>query len=139
MIYFMNINLFFIHLIFAYLSNHILRGFESEKSTGMILLDLQKAFVTLHHNNFSIKWNILVLHQSYRLVWFLLQKAKHCCRPWENSFRNRNFELQCPSRINIRLYTILLYVHDMKTALKNCFTQMIRVYFIAAKWSSLLK
>ena len=33
----------------------------------------------------------------------------------------------------------LFYVKDMKTALKNCFTQMIHVYFIAAKMSSSLK
>ena len=34
----------------AHLSNQILKGFESEKSTGMILIDLQKAFDTLDHD-----------------------------------------------------------------------------------------
>ena len=33
----------------------------------------------------------------------------------------------------------LLYINKKKTALKNCFTQMIRVYFKATKMSSLLK
>ena len=58
-----------------HLSNHILKGFESGKTTGMILIDLQKAFDTLDHDipRFYIKSN--------RLVWFLLKKAKHCCKP----------------------------------------------------------
>ena len=34
---------------------------------------------------------------------------------------------------------LLLYVKGMKTALKNCFMQMIRVYFITTKMSSSLK
>ena len=34
---------------------------------------------------------------------------------------------------------LLLYLKGMNTALKNYFTQMIRVYFIAAKMSSSLK
>ena len=42
------------------------------------------------------------------MVWFLLKKTKHCCKPWENSFGNRNFELWCLSRINIRPYTIFI-------------------------------
>ena len=34
----------------AHLSNQMLKGFESRKSTGMISIDLQKAFDTLDHN-----------------------------------------------------------------------------------------
>ena len=34
----------------AYLSNQILKGFESGKSTRMILIGLQKAFDTLDHD-----------------------------------------------------------------------------------------
>ena len=33
----------------ACLSNQILKGFETRKSTGMILIDLQKAFDTLDY------------------------------------------------------------------------------------------
>ena len=33
----------------AHLSNQILKGFESGKSTGMILIDLEKAVDTLNH------------------------------------------------------------------------------------------
>ena len=55
--------------------NHILKGFGSGKSSEIILIDLEKAFDTLDHNipRFYIKSN--------RLVWFLLKKAKHCCKP----------------------------------------------------------
>ena len=42
----------------AHLSNQILKGFEARKSTGMILIDLQKAFDTLDHQ-------ILLKKQKY--------------------------------------------------------------------------
>ena len=76
----------------APLSNKILKGFESGKTTEMILIDLKKAFDTLDHV----------------ILWFLLKKAKHCYKPRENSFGNRNFELWCPTRINFRPYTIFI-------------------------------
>ena len=37
----------------AHLSNQILKGFESGKSTGMILIDLQKAFESVYPNGHS--------------------------------------------------------------------------------------
>ena len=80
--------------------NHILKGFRSGKSTEMI--NLEKAF------------------KSNRLVWFLLKKAKHCCKPCENSFGNRNFELWCPSRINIRPYTILIICKLDEDSTEEC-------------------
>ena len=42
----------------AHLSNQILKGFEARKSTGMILIDPQKAFDTLDHQ-------ILLKRQKY--------------------------------------------------------------------------
>ena len=39
----------------THLSNQILKGFESGKSTGMILIDLQKAFDTIDHEILSSK------------------------------------------------------------------------------------
>ena len=38
-----------INTCLAHLSNQILKRFEARKSTRMILIDLQKAFETLHH------------------------------------------------------------------------------------------
>ena len=53
----------------AHLSNQILKGFESRKSTGMILIDLQKAFVTLDHDILLDKTNYLGF-TSKTIDWF---------------------------------------------------------------------
>ena len=56
MIYFININQsslqskHSVNSCLAHLSNQILKGFELGKSTGMIIIDLQKAFDTLDHD-----------------------------------------------------------------------------------------
>ena len=39
----------FVNTCLAHLSNQILKGFEARKSTGMILIDLQKVLDTLDH------------------------------------------------------------------------------------------
>ena len=66
----------------AHLSNQILKGFESGKSTGMILIDLQKAFDTLDHDILLDKMKYLgFTSKNNRLIWFLLKKTKHCCNP----------------------------------------------------------
>ena len=39
----------FVNTSLAHLSNQIWKGFEARKSTGMILIDIQKAFDTLDH------------------------------------------------------------------------------------------
>ena len=53
----------------AHLSNQILKGFESRKSTGMILIDLQKAFDTLDLDILLDKMNYLGF-TSKTIDWF---------------------------------------------------------------------
>ena len=74
MTYFMNINLVFeanSQKIFglARLSNQIRRGFESGKSTGMILIDLQNGFDTLDHDIILDKMKCLGF-TSKTIDWF---------------------------------------------------------------------
>ena len=64
----------------AHLSNQILKGFELRKSTRMILIDLQKAFDTLGNAILQVKIKFKFYIKNNRLVWFLLKKAKHCCK-----------------------------------------------------------
>ena len=104
----------------------------------MILIDLQKASDTQDHDILLGKMNYFDF-TSETIDWFgsYLKKMKHC-----NSFRNRNFELWCTSRQGSILGPILylLYVNDIKTALKNCdlrlYADVTRVYFITTKVSS---
>ena len=63
----------------AHLFNQILKGFESGRSTGMILIDLRKAFNTLDHDILLNKMKYLGFTSI--LVCFLFKKAKHCCKP----------------------------------------------------------
>ena len=52
----------------SYLNDKILQGFDSGKITGMILIDLQKAFDTIDHD-------ILLKKIIYEHVFFLLRKC----------------------------------------------------------------
>ena len=66
----MNINVVFeANTRLAHLSNQILKGFESGKSTGMILIDLQKAFDTLDHDILLDKMKYLGF-KSKTINWF---------------------------------------------------------------------
>ena len=49
---------------FVQLTNFILRGMDKGLQTGMILVDLQKAFDTLYHTVRLKKWNALVLRSQ---------------------------------------------------------------------------
>ena len=46
-------------LCLSYLNNKILKGFDNSLFTGMILIDLQKAFVTIDHNILLEKLNAI--------------------------------------------------------------------------------
>ena len=109
------------HLSFPFLSNQILKGFESGKSTGMILTDLQKAFDTLDHNILLNKIKYLGF-TSKVIDWFgSYLKIRNIVVSLEKTLSDTGV-LNCGAsqRSILGPILLLLYVNDMKTALKNC-------------------
>ena len=106
---------------FPFLSNQILKGFESGKSTGMILTDLQKAFDTLDHNILLNKIKYLGF-TSKVIDWFgSYLKIRNIVVSLEKPLSDTGV-LNCGAsqRSILGPILLLLYVNDMKTALKNC-------------------
>ena len=105
----------------------------------MILIHLQKVFGTIDHNILLNKMKSLGF-KSKATDWFSFNfKKQNIVLRLEKTLSETgilNFDVPQGSILGPILF--LLYVNDMKTALKNCFTQMKRVYFIAAKMSSSL-
>jgi len=105
----------------SHLSNKVLTGFDSGKSTGMVLIDLQKAFDTLDHEILLGKLKILGLRKE-AIEWF------------KSYLTNRNFKINLAnsySDLGTSDYGVpqgsilgptlfLLYVNDMKSALQHC-------------------
>ena len=103
------------------LSNQILTGFDSNKSTGMVLIDLQKAFDTLDHKILLSKLKILGFNEK-TVEWF------------SSYLTNRNFKIKLansysdlgtldygvPQGSILGPTLFLLYVNDMKSAMKHC-------------------
>ena len=114
----------------------------SGKSTGTILINLQKVFDTLHHDILLNKIKYLGF-KSKTLHWFdSCLKKRNIVINFDKTLSEEGI-LNCgvPQGSILGLILFLLYVNDMKTAMKNCDLrqQIICLYFIAAKMSSSLK
>ena len=105
----------------AHLSNKILKGSESGKSTGMILIDLQKAFDTLDHDILLNKMKYLGF-TSKTIDWFGSYLKKRSIVVSLDKTLSETGILNCvvPEGLILGPILFLLYVRDMKTALKNC-------------------
>ena len=101
------------------LFNQILKGFESRKSTGMILIDLQKAFDTLDHDILLDKIKYLSF-TSKTMDWFGFYFKKRKLIRFFESFGNKILNCGAPQELILGPILFLLYVNDMKTAIKNC-------------------
>ena len=103
------------------MSNKILTGFESGKSTGMMLIDLQKAFGTLDHDILLDKMKYLGF-TSKIINWFgSYLKERNIVLSLEKTLSDTGI-LNCgtPQRSILGPILFLLYENDIKTTLKNC-------------------
>ena len=110
----------FVNTCLAHLSNQILKGFEARKSTGMILINLQKLLDTLDHQ---------ILLKKLKYVGF----SPETVRCFEFYLKNRNLivrlkkSLSEPSILNCGVpqgsilvpILFLLYVNDKKSAVTD--------------------
>ena len=115
----------------AHSSNQIFKGFEARKPTGMIIIDLQKAFDNLDHG---------ILLKKLKYIWFSTETVR-----WFQSYlkkqnlivsfdKSQFFKWQSPSRVYFESYTFLLqYTTDMKSAVNNCDLRFILSFFSAMK------
>ena len=104
----------------THLSNQILKGFESEKSTGMILIDLQKAFDSLDHDILLNKMKYLGFTQK-TIDWFgsYLKKRNIVVSLEKTLSETGTLNCGIPQGSILGPIVFLLYVSDMKAALKN--------------------
>ena len=103
------------------MSNQILKGFESGKSTGMILIDLQKAFDSLDHDILLDKIKYLGF-TSKTIDWFgsYLKKQSNVVSLDKTHSETGILNCGVPQGSILGPILLLLNVNDMKTALKSC-------------------
>ena len=101
----------------SYLTNKISKGFDSGSLTGMILIDLQKAFDTIDHNILLLK--IPSLRFSHEVIdWY---KSNLSSRKFHVNFRDK-FSTSADLRFGVPQGSILgpllflLYLNHMQQA-----------------------
>ena len=101
----------------SYLTNRILTGFDSGLLTGMILIDLQKAFDTINHDILLKKMASLGF-SNHSIKWF---QSYLSGRRFREKFKNKysstaKIECGAPQGSILGPLLFLLYVNDMKQA-----------------------
>ena len=101
----------------SYLTNRILTGFDSGLPTGMILIDLQKAFDTINHDILLKKMASLGF-SNHSIKWF---QSYLSGRRFQVSFKDKyssTAKIECgvPQGSILGLLLFFLYVTDMKQA-----------------------
>ena len=101
----------------SYLTNRILTGFDSGLLTGMILIDLQKAFDTINHDILLKKMASLGF-SNHSIKWFQSYLSGRRFRVNIKSKYSSTAKIECgvPQGSILGPLLFLLYVNDMKQA-----------------------
>ena len=104
----------------SYLNNNIATGFESSLYTGMILIDLQKAFDTVNHDILLKKMEFIGFSEE-TTKWFKSYLSNRKFKIYiQNTFSEPgNLHCRVPQGSILRPLLFFLYINDMPEAV-NC-------------------
>ena len=97
------------------MNDKILKGFDDGLVTGMILVDLQKAFDTINHIILLKKLSIIGF-SDHTVKWFQSYLSNRKFR--EFLFQSFKYIMRCASRSMVGPSLFFLYVNDMSMAVK---------------------
>ena len=108
------------NLYLSFLTDKILKGFDEGLLTGMILIDLQKAFDTINHEILLKKLEaIAFLDKCIRWVWSYLYEQIFFIKIENQLFNFGNVSCSVPQGSILGPLLFLIYVNDMPQAVKS--------------------